>query len=58
MPITLATRQIIVERMDKQFNDDLRMRKETNTISKDSFSLTTKTGIQYLISSDVNNFFI
>ena len=34
MPITLASRQIIVERMDKQFNDDLRMRKDTNVISK------------------------
>ena len=35
MPISLATRQIIVERMDKQFNEDLRMRKDTNGVAKE-----------------------
>ena len=35
MVVTLASRAIIVERMDKQFNDDLRMRKDTNVISKE-----------------------
>merc|ERR1712212_1122702 len=34
MPVSLATRELIVAKMDKQFNDDLKMRKDTTVITK------------------------
>ena len=34
MPVTLASRALIVQKMDKQFNDDLKMRKDTTVVSK------------------------
>merc|ERR1711887_58713 len=34
MPVTLASRALIVQKMDKQFNDDLKMRKDTTVITK------------------------
>ena len=35
MPISLASRALIVQKMDRQFNDDLRMRKDTTILTKD-----------------------
>ena len=40
MPVNLATRALIVEKMDKQFNDDLKMRKDTTIISKRAEGVT------------------
>ena len=34
MPVTLASRALIVQKMDKQFNEDLKMRKDTTIVSK------------------------
>ena len=34
MPVNLATRELIVQKMDKQFNEDLKMRKDTTVVSK------------------------
>ena len=34
MPVTLASRALIVQKMDKQFNEDLKMRKDTTVVSK------------------------
>ena len=36
MPVTLASRALIVQKMDKQFNEDLKMRKDTTVVSKES----------------------
>ena len=41
MPVNLATRELIVAKMDKQFNDDLKMRKDTTVISKEIISFIT-----------------
>lgn len=35
MPVTLASRQEIVKKMDQQFNDDLKMRQDTTTVGKE-----------------------
>ena len=37
MPVTLASRALIVQKMDKQFNEDLKMRKDTTVVSKEKF---------------------
>ena len=45
MPVTLASRQEIVKKMDQQFNDDLKMRQDTTTVGKEMLiiaSLITK----------------
>ena len=34
MPVTLASRALIVQKMDKQFAEDLKMRKDTTVVSK------------------------
>ena len=34
MPVTLASRQLIVQKMDAQFNEDLKMRKDTTVVAK------------------------
>ena len=39
MPVTLASRALIVQKMDKQFNEDLKMRKDTTVVSKVSYVL-------------------
>ena len=36
MPVTLASRQLIVQKMDAQFNDDLKMRKDTTSVGKET----------------------
>ena len=41
MPVNLATRELIVQKMDKQFNDDLKMRKDTTVVSKEFISFIT-----------------
>ena len=41
MPVNLATRELIVQKMDKQFNDDLKMRKDTTVVSKEIISFIT-----------------
>ena len=41
MPVNLATRELIVQKMDKQFNDDLKMRKDTTVITKEFISFIT-----------------
>jgi len=40
MPVNLATRELIVQKMDKQFNDDLKMRKDTTIVSKRAEGVT------------------
>merc|ERR1712176_928094 len=39
MPVTLASRALIVQKMDKQFNEDLKMRKDTTVVSKKAESV-------------------
>jgi len=34
MPITIAQRQLVIEKMDKQFQSDLKMRKDTIAVGK------------------------
>ena len=39
MPVTLASRQEIVKKMDQQFNDDLKMRQDTTTVGKEMLKI-------------------
>lgn len=39
MPITFAQRQLVIEKMDAQFQSDLKMRKDTIAVGKRSTQL-------------------
>ena len=49
MPVTLASRALIVQKMDKQFNEDLKMRKDTTVVSKAWRFYSTRSSYQTLL---------